>query len=109
MTQFVIRSMTTTNLPECRRYHVFLLPRLERGGAWWTDSPYRAETFASAADARAELERLGSRAADAQIAPVGAPEFPNYWDADRAEREAEWFRADAVAEEAAIFRGVRLY
>lgn len=74
---YVIRSMSTTDArpgvkPE--PYHVFLLPRHERAGAWW-GSAHRAWVFATLEEAEAEWNRcgFGQKLGTHDIAPtVGA-------------------------------------
>lgn len=67
---YVIRSMSTTDMrpgEEIRPYHIYLLPRDKRAGAWWTSSLHLAWRFDSNSDALDEVERCGSALYEAQI------------------------------------------
>jgi hypothetical protein len=89
MTQFVIRSMTTTDY-DFRRpstpvvpYHIYLLPSHKRRGAYWS-SKWEAERFDTIEAAEAEVARSlpvrdkwDSRP---EIVPVNDDNIPTFWD-----------------------------
>jgi hypothetical protein len=74
--KYVIRSMSTTDAPNCVPYHCFLAWPEHRNWAWWTASEASAMRFGSIEEAEEEWDRLnlssreGSRS---DIAPLHHP------------------------------------
>jgi hypothetical protein len=86
-TKYVVRSMTTTDFDIVRGiapvpYHVYLMPCKQRAGAYWS-SIYRAQTFATIAEAEAEIDRAFTNRDKwwrrPEIAPVNDRDVPTYW------------------------------
>lgn len=80
---YIIRSMTTTDYtmhnPIVRPYHIFLLKREKRSGAFWSTSLRDAQTFATQEEAIEEINRYNL--SSAQIVPADQPnQLPAYWD-----------------------------
>jgi hypothetical protein len=84
MSKFVIRSMSTTNLPECRPYHIYLKPVAKRAGAYWA-SIYDAERFDSF---EAAVEAARSKIDGFDIVPEDHKDLPTYWEARREKARA---------------------
>lgn len=88
MTQFVVRSMTTTDWrpggPHVTPYHIYLRTADKRVSAYWSDR-YEAAKFESIEAAEKEIEawlrndKIGTRRPD--IVPVDDRNVPTYWDA----------------------------
>lgn len=77
---YVIRSMTTTDAPECAPYHCYLAWPEQRLNAWWTTYQSSAQRFATIGEAEAEWRRINiDRRGRVDIAPLHHP-IP-VWDA----------------------------
>jgi len=80
MMTYVIRSMSTTDMPECRPYHCYLAWPEHRLRAWWTTSLSSAQRFDTLEAAEAEWRRIGIDDLGCRdIAPLNHP-VP-VWDA----------------------------
>lgn len=84
-TKYVVRSMSTTDYclggPAIRQYHIYLLPRAERKGAYW--ATYGAQVFDTPQEAEAEAKRSLPRDDHWQIAPLNDTTMMDYWDLDQ--------------------------
>jgi hypothetical protein len=110
--KWVVRSMTTTDWvpaygpgrPEQKPepYHIYLLPYLERRGAYWADIG-RAELFDSPQAAETEAKRCLSpeSAARVDIVPALDRGIPTYWELDKAAWERRVRSFEAADREAA--------
>ena len=91
MTRYVIRSMSTSDFDwrskePARPYHIYLLPPEQRRGAYWSHLG-AAMTFESPEAAYREgIACLGKGYFD--IAPVGNPNWPDFWDIQAMRRRA---------------------
>lgn len=83
---FVIRAMSTTDLPECRPYHTYLLPPERRVRAYWTAHQYEAQQFPTALDAT--MEALRALSGNWDVAPLNDPSFPTFWGSQATSRAA---------------------
>jgi hypothetical protein len=81
-TRYVIRSMTTTNFDgragSIRPYHIYLLPREKRFGAYW--STVGAMTFDSPQEAEAEAARSLPDSDRVNIVPERDQDIPTFWE-----------------------------
>lgn len=84
-TEFVIRSMSTTDYRPADRwgpeqkpvpYHIYLKPIDKRASAFWTNHTIDAMKFANVADAQAEADRINLT--NYEISAIGNP--TNFWD-----------------------------
>lgn len=77
--QWVIRSMSTTDAAFGQKpepYHIYLLPRHERIGAYWANK-FRAALFASEQDAKDEA--AASKLTGFQVVPFNDEALAPYW------------------------------
>lgn len=89
MTQYVVRSMTTTDYdPRSGKpvtpYHIYLMPSHKRARAYWS-SKHEAQTFATPQEAEAEIARSlhnwdGGPDTKSQIVPYDDTNVPAYWE-----------------------------
>jgi hypothetical protein len=85
MTKYVVRSMSTTDMPECKPYHVYLMPSHKRTGAYWTSGLWDAQRFDTPQEAEAEIARSlkdwnGKPDHRSQIVPEDHRHVPTYWE-----------------------------
>ncbi len=82
MTQFVIRSMSTTDAGAgpITPYHVYLLEAAKRAGAYWQVTMIHAAKFDSVEEAQAEADRSKlSGSYDIVPTDFAAQGLPDFW------------------------------